>query len=375
MNFHLPTAAIFTVFTALACALGLGLLWLRDRSAYLRDWALSLCALLLGFTLYGLRDFLPSLLGNVLSTTFLLASVQLSYTGYARLFNRPVRAAGHWLVAATAFVLIAALHAEPRARSLSFNACLLLLSLACLHLLLRERIRWTAVGLPLLAHLSTVFVALSRMNYVLSQDALANTAGHSAQVLSLIIGAVGALAGAFGYGVLHGDRLRAELEHLARIDGLTGLLNRRAFDERLSQEWQRQRRHHTPLAVMVLDVDHFKRLNDELGHPTGDAALRRLGQALSAKARPYDVVARIGGEEFCLLLPGCQPAEARDRAQQLLQLDLHVPTPGGARPFTLSIGLAHARDDDANAQALLARADEALYRAKQEGRHRCCEAQ
>lgn len=385
MNLHLQTTGVFAACTVLACVLGVGLLWLRDRSTYLRDWALSMLTLLLGFLLYGAAEQLPTLLGKVLANVLIVVSVLFTYTGYRRLLGLPVHERFQVLATAALFLAIWAVHSHALARMLFVNASVLVLSWLSLHLLLRQRrqapqarqrpLSGTVLAMPAIAHGSSILVCLARMAYALTQDPSANTAGHSAQVLSLIVGAVGALAGAFGYTVLHGDRLRGELEHLARVDGLTGLPNRRAFDERLSQEWQRQRRHRTPLALMILDVDYFKRLNDELGHPVGDIALRRLGEALSKQVRAYDMVARVGGEEFCLLLPGCQAVDARARAQQLLKLDLNVPTPNGPRPFTLSIGITQARPDDADAQAMVARADEALYRAKQEGRHRCCEAE
>src|ERR1019366_164042 len=100
-------------------------------------------------------------------------------------------------------------------------------------------------------------------------------------------------------------------------DPLTGLFNRRYFDERLAEEYERSRRHKLPLLLIVIDADHFKRINDELGHAAGDAALVALARVLSQRHRKTDVLARIGGEEFAVLLPNLDMAGARTLAEEL----------------------------------------------------------
>jgi len=171
--------------------------------------------------------------------------------------------------------------------------------------------------------------------------------------------------------------LEQKLAALAAIDGLTGLANRRHFDERLENEWARARREATTLSLLMIDVDHFKKFNDRYGHPAGDACLRSVAGVLAAQVRrPADLAARYGGEEFVLLLPdadaaGCQQIGKRIR-ESLAALgivhDLNLPS----RQVTVSIGGAAAdcRGNQAPCQSLIAAADRALYSAKENGRDR-----
>ena len=171
--------------------------------------------------------------------------------------------------------------------------------------------------------------------------------------------------------------LEQKLAALAALDGLTGLANRRHFDERLENEWARARREGTTLSLLMIDVDHFKKFNDRYGHPAGDACLRSVANVLAAQVRrPADLAARYGGEEFVLLLPdadaaGCQQIGKRIR-ESLATLgivhDLNLPS----RQLTVSIGGAAAdcRGNQAPCQSLIAAADRALHSAKENGRDR-----
>lgn len=164
----------------------------------------------------------------------------------------------------------------------------------------------------------------------------------------------------------------ARLEALSRTDALTGLVNRRGFEEGLQQALLRARRSGEPLALLLLDVDHFKRFNDQHGHPAGDRALQILAQGMrdAGARRGDDICARWGGEEFVLLLEGCAPELARERFAAL-QAWLRDSEPAAqlAAPMTVSAGLAMARPEE-RPETLLQRADDALYRAKQGGRNR-----
>ena len=168
------------------------------------------------------------------------------------------------------------------------------------------------------------------------------------------------------------------LRQLAFVDGLTGVFNRRYFDERMVEEWQRASRNGTPLSLLLIDVDFFKRYNDLQGHLAGDDCLRRVAQALKAAvSRPADVLVRYGGEEFACVLPETDAAGALAVAQRLEQsvraLGIaHAGSDAGGT-VTVSVGAATRlhRQEDAVA-ALIARADRQLYRAKAEGRARAC---
>ncbi|HOX45568.1 MAG TPA: GGDEF domain-containing protein [Myxococcota bacterium] len=170
-------------------------------------------------------------------------------------------------------------------------------------------------------------------------------------------------------------RLWRQLYLRATRDALTGLHNRPSLEERLARELERHGRYRRGLALLVLDLDRFKSLNDAHGHAAGDAVLRATGQVLRAQLRASDLAARVGGEEFVVLLPECDPAQAREAAEKLRRelAGLEVAGPGGARlRVTASVGVALAGPAADSPAALLARADAACYRAKQGGRDRVC---
>lgn len=169
---------------------------------------------------------------------------------------------------------------------------------------------------------------------------------------------------------------RDELVRLARLDGLTGLYNRRTFDDVLEREWRRLARTGEPLSVIMIDVDHFKTCNDTYGHGAGDACLQRVADAArSSLQRPADVLARYGGEEFVALLPETKLEGALAVADAIrtavAALDIPHASSTTAGHVTLSLGTAcTVPQPDADAAKLLAIADQQLYAAKAEGRNR-----
>ncbi len=165
------------------------------------------------------------------------------------------------------------------------------------------------------------------------------------------------------------NRLVRRLHQLSIRDPLTGLLNRRGLDPRLSREAARWRRYGEPYALLMVDVDHFKAVNDRHGHAAGDAVLVRLAKLLRDVARDVDTVARVGGEEFCLLLPHCEPEGARNAAERLRQKVRQSSWPVPAGSVTVSVGVAVSEGAGAPI-SVLARADGALLQAKHEGRDR-----
>lgn len=163
------------------------------------------------------------------------------------------------------------------------------------------------------------------------------------------------------------------LRRLAWIDGLTGVANRRQFDERMLREWKRCRRDGVPLAAAVIDIDYFKAFNDTYGHLAGDDCLRRVAQAAEAALqRPADFIARTGGEEFTCVLPDTDAAGAMQIAERIATRirALQIPHLGSATgDVTVSIGIAAAAGPmDHAVETLLHRADAALYAAKHHGR-------
>ena len=165
------------------------------------------------------------------------------------------------------------------------------------------------------------------------------------------------------------SRLRRRLAELALTDELTGLANRRGFDEALSREHARHLRTGRPVALLLVDIDHFKRVNDTWGHPAGDATLHRLGGLLNALFRPADVVGRFGGEEFAVVIGDCRPEQALERARGICATVRHVAG-GWEHPITVSVGVAAYPGRAPAPTEMIAAADRALYAAKAAGRDR-----
>ncbi len=163
-----------------------------------------------------------------------------------------------------------------------------------------------------------------------------------------------------------------QLDRLARVDGLTGLANRRQFEESLHQAMARTRRSELPMAVMFLDVDRFKDINDAYGHAVGDTVLRGFAERMNTATSKTDLVARLAGDEFVIVLEGIDRQRLADLAQTILSA-LRAPFDVDGRPLavTVSIGVARYEGGALDASALLKSADAALYASKDQGRDRC----
>lgn len=167
--------------------------------------------------------------------------------------------------------------------------------------------------------------------------------------------------------------LTERLQHQANHDTLTGVTSRRQFFALAEHELARTHRSQHPLSVLMLDVDHFKNINDKHGHATGDEALRIVSSVMVGVVRQVDIVGRVGGEEFAILLPEANAMQAAHIAERIRQevAQLHPHSRRGkAYPLTVSIGLTQAHSGDLQIEELLQRADQALYQAKHDGRNR-----
>jgi diguanylate cyclase (GGDEF)-like protein len=168
--------------------------------------------------------------------------------------------------------------------------------------------------------------------------------------------------------VANGDT-RERLATQALTDPLTGLFNRRAFDQRLAEETKRARRHGRELSLIIVDVDHFKTINDHFGHASGDNVLVNLARNLEAVMRQGDLLARVGGDEMAMILGDCPPEQAADVAERMLRAVADASPLAQRHGATLSIGVAGLAPG-CSEKDLLRHADQALYRAKEEGRNR-----
>jgi diguanylate cyclase (GGDEF)-like protein len=164
------------------------------------------------------------------------------------------------------------------------------------------------------------------------------------------------------------------LERLATLDGLTGIANRRCFDQSLRNELEHASRDGYPLSLLLVDIDHFKRYNDTYGHPAGDECLKRVAEVLSSQVRTYDLAARYGGEEFVVILPHQTlhgAAAVAERIRHAVEQSVSVEPMMRGESVTVSIGVAAWLPADVmSPELLVAQADAALYLAKDGGRNR-----
>ena len=168
-----------------------------------------------------------------------------------------------------------------------------------------------------------------------------------------------------------------ELRRIAGRDQLTGALTRRGFIERAQSELDRFRRYSRPASLVMVDIDHFKAINDTHGHPVGDAVLREFSARLRAAVRPNDFLGRLGGEEFAMLMPETNAAEAMaaaERHREIISATVFTPTPGLELRVTASFGIAQMEPRIADVESWIAAADVPLYAAKRDGRNRCVAA-
>ena len=198
-------------------------------------------------------------------------------------------------------------------------------------------------------------------------------APHPVNLASALLSPIALVLSTLALLVAWHEEADRELRVQASHDTLTGLLNRRAFSERAEGLMAHARRYGTPLALMVLDVDHFKAINDRLGHAGGDRALRTIAAAMQAILRRGDLACRHGGEEFCVMLAHADASAAREFDRRLRRTLRDHAAAGGMPDLRFSTGLSTMQADDASLDRLLDRADAALYQAKAQGRDRLVE--
>ncbi len=215
-------------------------------------------------------------------------------------------------------------------------------------------------------------VALSWWAWVgLAQGDIQGFQAGPVQAGAYLAGYLLMIVNGFGFLLLCKQRDDREMVRLATTDSLTGLANRRAFFERADSARSSALRLRQPISLMMIDIDHFKQLNDRFGHASGDAALRVFARTAHRSLREHDVMGRLGGEEFALLLPGTDLGAAREFGERLRAAVSEAPviTSGSGYAMTVSIGLVLVEPNEELAAAL-ARADDALYAAKSGGRDR-----
>jgi len=192
------------------------------------------------------------------------------------------------------------------------------------------------------------------------------------QIVAYGLGSLLPVVSTVGFLLMCTERSHQDLASAARLDYLTGICNRRAIDDLASRAIAAARRHGMPMAMMIIDVDHFKRINDEFGHEAGDQALIETVRRIRDSLRAEDLVGRLGGEEFVAVMPNTDGQSALAAAERTRHAFAHAPMQisGGSIAVTVSVGVAVLMAEDVQFSHLLRRADRAMYAAKAAGRNR-----
>lgn len=323
---------------------------------------------------YGLDGHVPPLAIVLGGNALLLAGVACFYFGSQRFYGlrstwRYWLAVGLAVLAGLATFLV--VHPDYRIRVALFTSTLAAMVLAHARLLWRRgrgfAPRFTMTVLTLQA---AVLLVRAVTTFWLDAADTSRFGTSTVQMVYLATFNFSGLLVCIGVLLMASERMRAEFEYLATHDGLTGTLTRRAILDACAVEWERWKRYGTAFSLLLLDMDHFKRINDQWGHQVGDKVLADFSTQASATLRRIDRLGRYGGEEFLVLLPQSQGAAARATAERLRHI-ADQSLDGLQHPgCTISVGVATVHATDTSVDALLARADAALYQAKNGGRNR-----
>ena len=351
---------------------------LRDG---LGKWTAALGIQVVSFFLFGLRGIIPDPLSIIPANGLLAIAISLQAAAILEFHGRRlpgwVHATGLFACMAIFALLLGDFHARAIAAGALFGTALLAVAILMFRMQseLAARTRWAVIASFLIGaagfygHALNAWLAPESLSSLLSPSPL--------QSFHFLLAYAFVVSSSFGFLLMHINRADIAAKRLATIDPLTGVYNRRTFLELAERELARCGRAGSDLSVIMLDIDHFKRVNDSFGHITGDETLRRFVALVQGCLRRADLVVRYGGEEFCVLLPEVQLDEASALAERIRAVvakgPMVIDSPMGSAivPITVSAGVAalhHA--DGGNIDHLLRRADTALYEAKNQGRNR-----
>ncbi len=360
-----------------SCVLMAAVLWFASAARFrdgLAKWTISLWVQALAWLLFAGRDLIPDLFSIAAANGFLALAWSLQFAAIIEFRRRPVP---HWLLWAPAsgicvffLALLDNLHVQVAASALVYGAANFLIAAAVLHGRPRHifRARWLLAACYIIG--AATLMARGIAAWVDPEEFSWAHALNSHHGLLYLGSYALIVAGSLAFLLMHKERADEETSRLATTDPLTGVFNRRTFIELAEQELARSRRAGAPLSLMMLDLDHFKRVNDTYGHLTGDEVLVSFTRLIKDCVRRGDLVVRYGGEEFCVLLPGTTLPAATALAERIRAATAETALTSKPFKVTVSIGITTCTGDrDATVSDLLGRADEALYRAKDDGRN------
>ena len=377
----LSVPTLWTVFVVNFFALGL--IWAYVIHAYpklvaARYWAGTALAAIVGAMLALLRNEVSSLLPLLIAGAIMVFAACLAWMGTQRFYGR----AASWrtslaLVAVTAGILLFFIYGYDSRlmRITAYSVAQSLPMLLMLRLLLAPEHGRHSPGARLAAVLIILFVCIYAARIVGSLLGMNFKFGQSSPAATATVLMVMFLSMSINFGLLlmAVERLRSEVAELALLDDLTGVANRRHLMQRLTEECARSERSAVPFSLLVIDLDGFKAINDTYGHAAGDACLQHFTLMAQTRLRPGDMLARSGGDEFCIVLPASTLREAAIIARRVLQVcrDDAEASGGLDIPIAVSIGIAQWTSEIAlSPELLILHADEALYVAKKEGKNR-----
>jgi diguanylate cyclase (GGDEF)-like protein len=366
------------------------LIW-RSRRTYpgFGLWTAGNALYAAGFMLIALRGMVPALLSVVLANTLLLSGTVLflegvrSFRGVAGSRSLSVALVAVPLLLISCFTFVAD---DTGMRIIVFSASTAVIAGLVAWALLRDAppdLRFSLRFTGSLFALHALFMFFRALLTFLNPGPHDLLAPNLIQTLTFLVALLLGIAWTFGFVMLNSERLevdlkkaQVELQRLAETDFLTGIANNRRFFEDGEREIQRARRYGHPLAALMLDLDHFKRVNDTHGHAAGDKVLVAVTATCRRLLRDIDVFGRLGGEEFVILLPETDLAGGLATAERLRLAIGEMAIVAGDRTLriTISIGVTLLSPDDAGLDAVLKRADDAMYEAKRNGRNRVAAA-
>jgi diguanylate cyclase (GGDEF)-like protein len=371
-----------TISAVLALLMGISLRYvLRDYPATLlpsmRLWIFGTFLQPLGWVLYGLRGDVPDLVAIALSNAVLSLAFAKLFQALRSFVSRPasrILVYAPVVLVAAAEIVFTDVFPSIRMRVVSVSPLVAFQFAACAATMLLgsppRRRSYVLTGLSFALPAGVLFL---RTLYEGLRSGTLPSAFISTpmQIAVFAAGAFLPAISTFGFVLLCNDRLNLELLRQATLDPLTGINNRRALGEESVRLIATARRHGSRLAVLLVDVDHFKAVNDDYGHASGDSVLQLLVGALRSELRPEDCFGRLGGDEFAVVLPAVDETAARVVAERLRQAveRTEFVIQGGTARLHVSIGFALSGPGDDDFDDLLRRADQAMYAAKRAGRN------
>lgn len=375
----LDVRTLFLVMILVSLVLAFSL-WVgvgRQRQSGLTTWIASLLLQAVAFGLFSLRGTLGDWWTVILANGLFLLCLSLKADAVMQFYGRRMNLAWHVLPPLALMVVFALLLDRIEARVLIGSAlyAAVQFGLAVMAARMRTHASENATRLLIIGYgLGAVsFLARALIALVAPEEVNSLLGPSMIQAMTFLFAIVAILMGSVGFMLLFKEQAEDTAQREAATDPLTGIFNRRMLHELGAKEIARSRRSHVPLSILMLDLDHFKKVNDKYGHAAGDEVLRRFVDVTNICLRREDILVRYGGEEFCVLLPEVSDVHAEAMAERIRYAIAHATFKYRDQtiPVTVSVGIASLRTDaEESLEALLQRADEALYAAKNAGRNR-----